>query len=541
MIDLGLIDAAAADRARQIARQECSDLFDELLKHSGCAEFEVLQAVGKTLGLHCMSADTFVIDKEVVELIPEDLARRHGMIPLFNVEGMLCVATSNPFDVEALDALRRLGHRQVSFTLMERHLIQEAIDEHCGVENRLTIFVANLRRKLGSEDDLEESASIPALVNCMISEAIRQEASDIHIEPTETQVGVRFRVDGALRSTVTLPREIHSAVVSRLKIMAQLDIAEKRLPLDGRLKVEHSGRDIDIRLSTLPTVDGEKIVMRLLDRGGISLDLRDLGFGDRNLAAVERAIAQPHGINLITGPTGSGKTTTLYACLNAIRSETKNIITIENPVEYRLEMVNQVQVNTQVGLEFANALRSILRQDPDVIMVGEIRDGETARIAIQSALTGHMVLSTLHTNDAVGAVTRLVDMGVEPYLVSSSVQASVAQRLLRRVCADCREPIATPVALLEELHQSTEGEFVRGAGCPRCMHSGHRGRLGIYEVLEMNEAMRRLVVERAGEGAIGDVARESGFRGLAEDGFDKARRGLTTIEEVIRVAGGRER
>jgi len=389
-------------------------------------------------------------------------------------------------------------------------------------------------------DASDEEAPIIRLVNSLLFQAVKDRASDIHIEPFERDLTVRFRIDGILYDILSPPKRFQPVIISRVKIMGGLNIAEKRLPQDGRIRIKLAGKDVDIRVSTIPTAHGERVVMRLLNRSATLLQLNELGFRGRKHEVMEQLIRQPHGIILVTGPTGSGKTTTLYAALSKINTSDKNIITIEDPIEYQLHGIGQMHVNPRIELTFASGLRSILRQDPDVIMVGEIRDMETAQIAIQAALTGHLVFSTLHTNDSSGAVTRLLDMGIEPFLVSSSVIAVMAQRLVRQVCTDCREPY-TP--LLEELRQldmsadQIEGQTVyrAGAGCAKCKQTGYRGRMGIHELLVVDDDVRGLVMKNADAASIRRGATAKGMTTLREDGADKILAGITTIEEVLRV------
>jgi general secretion pathway protein E len=387
--------------------------------------------------------------------------------------------------------------------------------------------------------DLEgdDEAPIIRLVNSLMSQSVKDRASDIHIEPFEREISVRFRVDGVLREIIKPPKRFQSSIISRVKIMAGLNIAEKRLPQDGRIRLKVAGKDIDVRVSTVPTTYGERIVMRLLDRSSVLRDLDTIGFNQRNLSIMNALIKKPHGIILVTGPTGSGKTSTLYACLAKINRPDLNILTIEDPVEYQLKGVGQVQVNAKIELSFANGLRSFLRQDPDVIMVGEIRDRETAEIAIQASLTGHLVLSTVHTNDSAGAVTRLVDMGVEPFLVASSLVGVLAQRLVRTICKECKESYApTPQELTEiGLDPKTVKEAWRGRGCPRCLDTGYQGRLGIYELMLVDDEIRQLVLKNVDASTIKNAARRKGLRSLREDGAEKVLAGITTTAEVARV------
>ncbi|HOJ15311.1 MAG TPA: type II secretion system ATPase GspE, partial [Deltaproteobacteria bacterium] len=387
---------------------------------------------------------------------------------------------------------------------------------------------------------METEAPVIRLVNRLMVQAYRERASDIHVEPYPNDVKVRFRVDGILHDVLSLPKRLHPALVSRIKVMASLNIAEKRLPQDGRIGVKLGDHSVDLRISTVPTVNGERVVMRILDKSSVLLGLEELGFYPDDLATVERLIRQEHGIILVTGPTGSGKTTSLYSMLSRINSPDKNILTIEDPIEYQLKGIGQIPVNVKVGLTFASGLRSIVRQDPDVILVGEIRDLETAEIAIQAALTGHLVFSTLHTNDSASAVTRLIDMGIEPFLVTSSVNAIVAQRLTRKICSHCRQPYHPESETLLEVGLSrellgSEGYLWRGAGCKECLGTGYKGRTGIYEILLMSDSIKSTILKTSDSNIIKKQAVSEGLHSLREDGARKVKDGITTIEEVLRV------
>jgi len=484
--------------------------------------------------------------------LPIQFAKRHNLLPV-SVDGeVVVVATANPSLIGPIDDLRLLFGKAVRAVVAPAPQIADAINR---VYDRASGSTAELVSGLDVERldlmateleepqdllDANDEAPIIRLVNQLIFQAVKDRASDIHIEPFERQLVVRFRIDGILYDIVKPPKRFQPVIVSRVKIMAGLNIAEKRLPQDGRIRTKIAGKDVDIRVSVIPTAFGERIVMRLLDRSATLLPLDDLGLAGQNLKTVQRLIHQSHGIILVTGPTGSGKTTTLYGALQKINSNEKNIITIEDPIEYQLAGVGQMQVNPKIELTFANGLRSILRQDPDVIMVGEIRDMETAEIAIHAALTGHLVFSTLHTNDSFGAVTRLVDMGIEPFLVSSSVIAVMAQRLVRRVCAKCRTPIQPSSEQLRELGISPAEAaggtvFHPGQGCPQCKQTGYRGRIGIHELLIVDDDVRSLIMKNSDAATIRRDATSRGMPTLRDDGTRKVLEGLTTIEEVMRV------
>ncbi|UCF87913.1 MAG: type II secretion system ATPase GspE [bacterium] len=483
--------------------------------------------------------------------LPIQNARKHNIFPFRDPEtGAICLA-ANHVDDEVLENVRTLFAEEVQPVLSTRRAISEAINrtyerssESAGnviedLENGdLAIRVSELEEPQDLLDSSDE-APIINFVNSVLYEAVKERASDIHVEPFENDLSVRYRVDGVLHNVHSLSKKLHSPILSRVKIMASLDIAEKRLPQDGRIRIKIAGKDIDIRVSTVPTSFGERAVLRLLDRSQVLLGLSEIGMGEDHLRAVERITTSSHGITLVTGPTGSGKTTTLYAALTRINSADKNIITVEDPVEYQLAGISQIQVNPRIDLTFANGLRSILRQDPNVIMVGEIRDLETAEIAIQASLTGHLVFSTLHTNDAAGAVTRLIDMGVEPFLVASSVNAILAQRLVRVICAHCKEQFEPLPEEMEEIgiepKELPEGGLWRGAGCVHCLDTGYLGRTGIYELLVVTDSIKATVLRNPDSGSIKRAALAEKMRTLRQDGARKVLKGITTIEEVLRV------
>lgn len=490
--------------------------------------------------------------QELLARIPLAFAKQYQLLPLAQQHGAITVAVANPREIAALDDLRLLFGARIEPVVVPQPVLQEALNrvyDHASQstqelldtldEKALDLDAAEWqepRDLLDANDD----APIIRLVNSLFYQATKERASDIHIEPFEQELLIRFRIDGILYDTITPPKAIQSLLISRIKIMAGLNIAEKRLPQDGRIRLKVAGRDIDMRASVIPTAFGERVVLRLLDRASALLGLEELGLNGHNLTAVNRLIHQSHGIVLVTGPTGSGKTTTLYAALSTINSSEKNILTIEDPIEYQLRGIGQMQVHPKIELTFAAGLRSILRQDPDVIMIGEIRDAETAEIAIQSALTGHLVFSTLHTNDSFGAVSRLLDMGIEPFLVSSSVLGVMAQRLVRRVCPECRVPYHPEERQIREVGLTPEvvGDrpfYQPGAGCEACHNKGYRGRAGIHELLLLTDTIRALVMARADAATIRRAAVESGMRTLRDDGAEKILAGLTTLEEVIRV------
>ena len=487
---------------------------------------------------------------ECVELLPIGFAKKSQVLPIQRDDDSVTVAAADPTALGALDDLRVLLHKPIRVVVAPGEVIVDRINRVYDEAARSTSdLVAGLNDEAMDLVDLDEpvdlidtddEAPIIRLVNSLLFEAVKDRASDIHIEPYETDLAVRFRIDGVLYDIIRPPKRFQPVIISRIKIMAELNIAEKRLPQDGRIRTRLAGKEVDIRVSTVPTAHGERVVMRLLDRSSTILQLDDLGLVGPKLDSVDQLIRQSHGIILVTGPTGSGKTTTLYAGLSRINSTDKNIITIEDPIEYQLHGVGQIQVNPKIDLTFASGLRSVLRQDPDVIMVGEIRDGETAAISIQAALTGHLVFSTLHTNDSCAAITRLLDMGVEPFLVSSSLIAVMAQRLVRRVCPDCREEYRPPMEELRQLGVTLDElednpVYRAGQGCDGCNKTGYRGRSGIHELLIIDDEVRNLIMRAADSSEIRRAAAAKGMTTLRQDGADKIMQGITTIDEVLRV------
>ena len=526
-----------------------------LLEKGFISESALLEALSIQNGIPYLERiDEQVLDRELLRQVPLAFAKKNKMIPLYADNGIVTVAVSDPLNVQPLDDIGLLLHRDVEMVLTREQNILDAINlyyyHHEHAAERVVEEMKEDDRERGevyniaddeTEDlmDVAEKAPIIKLINTMIFQAVKERASDIHIEATEKELKVRFRVDGVLYNRLTPPKPYHAAIISRIKIMAKLNIAERRLPQDGKIAVRVAGRDVDIRVSVIPTVNGERVVLRLLDRASVLISLESLGMHHDILEKINRLIRLSHGIILVTGPTGSGKTTTLYAALSRINAETLNIITIEDPVEYQLSGVAQIQVKPKIDLTFANGLRSILRHDPDVIMVGEIRDYETAEISTHASLTGHLVFSTLHTNDAPGAVTRLVEMGVEPYLVSSSVIAILAQRLVRVVCPECKEPYTPEKSALAEIDLSPEkltgNTIYRSRGCDKCLGTGFKGRRGIFELLIIDGAIRKLILERADSNTIKELAIKRGMRTLRMDGAATVAEGETTIEEVMRV------
>ncbi|MFC1631513.1 GspE/PulE family protein [Candidatus Omnitrophota bacterium] len=523
LVERGIITAEQLKQAELEARTSAKPLRQVLVKKGLVGEEDLAAFLSQQLSLPHVDLNNYLIDPGVIELVTEALARKYQLIPILKIGKSLTVAMVDPLNVFALDELRMKTGLEIEPAAASETELKKAIDQHYRAKGSMEEVIAKLDHKelgikLGEEPELKklqgivEEPPVIKLVNLMIIEAVHQGASDIHIEPEEDILKTRFRVDGMLHEQISPPKFLQSAVISRIKIMASLDIAERRVPQDGRIQMKMEGRQIDIRVSCVPTIYGENVVMRLLDRSSVIVQLNQLGFLPQILGDYEKLIRRPHGIILVTGPTGSGKTTTLYASLNVINSEEKNIITVEDPIEYHLPGVRQIQVNPKVGLKFSTGIRSILRQDPDIIMVGEIRDKETAEVAVQAALTGHLVFSTLHTNDAPGAITRLVDMGVEPFLVSSSVIGILAQRLVRTICGECK-----------------------GQGCKTCINTGFKGRIGIYELMLANEEIRELTCAKASADQIRKAAQKAGMKLLRQDGEEKVSQGITTQEEVMRV------
>ncbi len=513
------------------------------------SESQLVSALAQQVGLPFVDLDEYNVDRKAVMLIPGSLCRRYTVLPIGFEGGSLLLAMADPGNVLALDDVRQISRMQVIPVVATHEDLSRALDRFIRADGEMTELSNALveENEASNEldlsslgDSVDDDAPIVRYVNLVVTQAITDRASDIHIEPTEHDLRVRYRIDGVLHEMQRSPRSTMAAVTSRVKILSDIDIAERRKPQDGRMSVNHNGRKIDLRVATLPTVWGEKIVMRILDNSTASLDLRDLSFGESNYEIYKESYQKPYGMILVTGPTGSGKSTTLYATLNAVSKPDINVITVEDPVEYRLPGINQVQVNPKAGLTFASALRSILRSDPDVVLLGEIRDHETAQIAIEAALTGHLVLSTLHTNDAPSAVTRLTEMGIEPFLVGSALDCIVAQRLARKLCDKCKEPyLPTPEELAAARFPWDESEdlpvLYRPAGCTACSKTGYRGRLALHEVMQVTEEIERLAVARASAMEIGKVAVEQGMRTLRDDGWMKVGEGRTSIEEILRV------
>jgi type IV pilus assembly protein PilB len=520
----------------------------ELLEQGVITETQLASARAAQAGLPFIELLDYPVDHAAVALVPTTLCRRYGVLPIEFQDGYLVLAMVDPGNVFALDDVRAIAGHKLKPVVAERSDLFAAIDRFHRADGELSSLSSELEQESGTSDlartetePREDDAPIVRFVNLLISQGIQDLASDIHIEPAEYDMGVRYRIDGVLHEMQRAPKSIQNGVISRLKIMSDIDIAERRKPQDGRMSVSHGGRKIDLRVATLPTVWGEKVVMRILDNNSSSMDMADLALLPRNFEAYRRSYTKPYGMILVTGPTGSGKSTTLYTTLHAVARPEINVITVEDPVEYRMTGINQVQVNPKAGLTFASALRSILRSDPDVVLLGEIRDHETAQIAIEASLTGHLVLSTLHTNDAPSAVTRLTEMEIEPFLVGSALDCVVAQRLARKLCDRCKESYDPDPAEIEALAAggdpiSESGIMLfRAVGCPTCSNTGYRGRLALHEVMTVTEEIERLAVARASSAEIGRLAIEQGMLTLRQDGWAKAQMGLTSVEEILRV------
>lgn len=543
LLDENIITAEQLDALKE-ARDKSGKPLQQIVQEIGLAsEEEITGIIARRSGLVFLDLSTYRINTSAVNLISEDLARRYCVIPIDFEDNKLIVAMSDPSNIFALDDLGIVTGYEVKPVMVTESDLTAAINHYFKVDISLEREVDEA--EIGDEEDLSELKGVTAdapmvkLVNLIIHKAIQDKASDIHIEPQEQDLRVRFRIDGVLHEIMQPPKRIQSALLSRFKVMAGMDIAEQRKPQDGHCGLVFRGKAIDFRVATLPTVYGERIVLRILEKESILLNLDDLGFLGNSLERYKSSFTKPYGAILITGPTGSGKSTTLYATLNVLNTEAKNIVTIEDPVEYRLPGINQIQINPKAGLTFGMGLRAVLRSSPDILMVGEIRDKETAQIAVEAALTGHLVFSTLHTNDAAGAITRLTEMGIEPFLTSSAVDCIQAQRLARKLCKHCKEPYDLSEKSLNDIGFTFNGDKVptiyKAKGCPKCSETGYKGRVGIYEVMLISETIEKLTVERATAEAIKKVAISEGMQTLKDDGFQKVLKGITSIEEIMRV------
>lgn len=550
ILKAGLVTAEQLEEALRRQKPLGLKLGETLIELGFVTEEDLLPIFEHRLGVPTVKLRDGMVDPEVVRLIPRERAEAICALALFRVRRTLCVAMAEPQNLRHIDEIEQLTNLRVRPVFASRPSILRMIARCYESGFHVDTITADMEATAVevSEDAIQVDLNVGEitdggspvinLVNFLIMQSLRQKASDIHIEPTRRHTIVRFRVDGQLREVLRPRRDLHPAIISRIKVMAKMDIAEHRLPQDGRVHVVVEGHEIDLRVSTIPTVMGEKAVVRVLDRGRLTFDLNKLGFQPDTLVTFKKLLAKPYGLLLVTGPTGSGKTTTLYSAVELIKSVHRNIISVEDPVEYQLELVNQILVDETASLTFPAALRSILRQDPDIIMVGEIRDPETANVAVQAALTGHLVLSTLHTNDSAGAVTRLLDMGVASYKVAAALVGVLAQRLLRTICPDCKTAYYPPADLLQAIHYrgNTRRSFVRGQGCPKCHDTGYLGRTGIYELLECDQGFRDLIVKDASLDALRAWQRERSIRTLFDEGMQMAENGVTSLDEAIRVS-----
>ena len=540
LTERGFVTPEQVENAKQSMKAENETTLDVLVAGGALTEDDVLGTVADQFGLKYCHINADAIKPEVTKEIPGEIAKKYGVVPVVADEESITVALSDPMAYDAIDSLRYVLHgRDVEAVISPREEVKMAMNKLYALED--TTDVQTRDEIMGGEDATGDDAPVIKLATMIITTAIKMKASDIHLEPMEKEFRVRYRIDGALRKMDSPPKRLQSAILSRIKIMSKMKISEKRIPQDGRIQITVGGKDLDLRVSSVPTNHGESIVMRILDKSNLSLGLPQLGFLTDDQATFERLIKLPDGVVLVTGPTGSGKTTTLYACLGQINTPDKKLITVEDPVEYQMSGINQVQVNKDVGLDFSAALRSILRQAPNIVMIGEIRDAETADIAMEAALTGHLVFSTLHTNDAPSAVTRLLDIGVKPFLVASALRAAMAQRLVRAICENCKEaytPTEREIKMLGQIAKTMPEKMYHGAGCDKCGHSGYKGRKGIFEIFKVDDTIQRLIFDHAPATLLRERAREMGMRTLREDGMLKVASGMTSLAEVLRVTMG---
>lgn len=556
LINNKAISKAQLDKALKIQKEKGGSLKNILIQSDFIAEKDLMSVLSQGLGIPTISLSRFKIDPELLKLIPRDTANKYQIIPVSKVGSMLTIAMSDPLNIFAIDDLKSLTGLNIGIIITSHKEIQDTIDQsygentHKAIEDLMEglrtqeieiIQIEEARDIVDSERlfRLVEEAPVVKLTNMILENGIRAKSSDILIEPMENSVRIRYRVDGVLREAEALPKNMHESIVSRIKVMSELNIAERRLPQDGRFQLQINNNNVDFRVSILPSSKGEKVALRILDKSQGILDIDKLGFSEDYLDKLKKCVARPHGMILVCGPTGSGKTTTLYSLMKHVHTPEKNIITVEDPIEYRIEGINQVTARAESGLTFASALRSILRQDPDIIMIGEIRDFDTVDIAIKSALTGHLVLSTLHTTTAPGSVVRLINMGCEPFLISASLIAIVAQRLIRKLCPKCRDVYKPDEALCVKLgidiKKIKDISFYKPKGCAACLNTGYSGRVGICEVLFITPKIRELVLKRARENEVKQAARDEGMKTLREDGISKVLAGITSLEEVLRV------
>ena len=552
LVDQGVLPAEKLVEILRAKQHQEEELTQLIISKGLAKDTDVINCLADYLNIPFIELKDYDIDPEVVEIVPKELALKYKVLPVFKIENSLTVTMISPGDVQVIDRLHRETGYEIEPAVSLESEIQATLEKLYQTGENLDSSFNEVIQNIEDEKDkkteekqesaerlkqLSEGTPVVRLVNLIISQAILDKASDIHIEPEEKSLQVRYRVDGILHENLSPPKHLQAAIISRIKILAELDIAETRVPQDGRFQVSLRGREVDLRVSTLPTVYGENVVLRILDRTNLMLDLRDLGLEQDQLAIMTDMLSCSYGVLLVSGPTGSGKTTTLYSALQYLNTADTNIITVEDPVEYRLKRIRQSQVNVKAGLTFAAGLRSILRQDPDIIMVGEIRDSETAKIAVESALTGHLVLSTIHTNDAPGGVTRLTEMGIEPFLISSATLGVMGQRLIRKLCEHCKKPYYPKAEVVDKfgLKLDEKATLFEPDGCHNCKNTGYRGRVGIYEIMRVNDEIRELILEDASATRIKKVATKAGMRTLRQDGLLRVINGVTSLEEVVRV------
>jgi type IV pilus assembly protein PilB len=558
LVEDGLLTTKQVEELLEQQKREGTRFIKLVTEKAYVSDADLTVSMGRVLNVPPINLARITIPLDVAELLPREIAQNHKILPVSRLENKIFIAMSDPLNVLAVDDVKRITKLEVSTMIASEKAITEKLNALDAAKSGSMEDIIQDAAKQGLDDDgneietvkeqieevnldqlaaSSEEAPVIKLANIIVMQAIKDRASDIHIEPFEKTVRLRYRIDGALIDATPPPKQMQLALASRFKIMSSLDIAERRLPQDGRMRVRVGGKDYDLRVSIMPTVHGEKIVLRVLDKGNLSASLDKLGLDVDTFAQFKQAVDAPHGLLLVTGPTGSGKTTTLYSALNELNSPIFNIVTVEDPVEFQIPGINQVPVKKEIGLTFANALRSILRQDPDIVMIGEIRDAETAEIAIEASLTGHQVLSTMHCNDAPGAIARLDDMGIAPFLISSSVILSCAQRLMRRICPHCKEPVTYPAKMFADLNMDVSAfdgtTLYRGRGCDRCKNSGYAGRLAIIEAMTVTDEVRKLIISRANSREIGKIAVSQGMRTLRMVGLDRARDGVSTLEQVL--------
>ncbi|MFH1645428.1 MAG: ATPase, T2SS/T4P/T4SS family [Candidatus Omnitrophota bacterium] len=552
LVESGLITQAKLKKALAYQKEKGGKLSDVLVELGFIKQEDFLSALSQDLNIPLINLAKYNADPEVINLIPIEIVKQYKLLPLSKIGSTITIAVCDPLDIFAIDDIKSLTGYEVRLMLASEDSILYAISQHYGKRTRKEIETVvqkmmepetispGQESKAVSNISISKELPVVKVANILLSDAVRLKASDILIEPLEDMVRIRYRIDGILQDAKNLPKEMHEAIISRVKVMSDLNIAEKRLPQDGRFKIKWQGRIIDFRVSVLPTSYGEKIALRVLDKSQVNLNIENLGFEDNILEQLKEGAKRPHGMIMVCGPTGSGKTTTLYSVLNFIDSPEKNIVTVEDPVEYDMKGINQVNVRSNIGLTFSSSLRSILRQDPDVIMIGEIRDYETLDIAVKAALTGHLVLSTIHTNSSVGAITRMINMGLEPFLITASVIVVLAQRLVRKICPECKESYLAdnPTKKALGLDEKKEFTFYKGVGCKKCFGTGHKGRMGVIELLFLNSELKEMIMNQASESELFKKAKEFGLATLREDGIAKALKGITSVEEVLRVTAG---